>query len=342
MNTVSGKSPLVSVCVANYNGIDTIGPCIDSILKQETDIEFEILVHDDASTDQSCEYIRDKYRDIKLIESITNVGFCISNNKLAQEATGQYLLFLNNDATLFPDAIQCLVDYTNSTTQPCLLGLPQYDMNTHQLIDRGYFFDPFLNPVANLNSTASSLGMVIGACLWIPRSIWDETGGFPEWFESLSEDMYICLNAHIRGYEVHVPDESGYYHLVGGSFGGGKLENNRMVTTIKRRQLSERNKSFVMFLIFPGVLLYLIFPLHLILLLVEGILLALAKRDYQIFRKIYLNIITAIWDKRTILIKNRKILQSHKSISTFKFFSLFVFYPYKLKMLLKHGLPTLK
>ena len=333
---------MVSVCVANYNGIDTIGPCIDSILNQETDIEIEILVHDDASTDQSCEYIRDRYPDIKLIESTTNVGYCISNNKLALEATGQYLLFLNNDATLFPDAIQCLVAYTNSTSRPCLLGLPQYDMKNHQLIDRGYFFDPFLNPVANLDSTESSVGMVIGACLWIPKSIWDETGGFPEWFESLSEDMYICLNACIKGYDIHVLDKSGYYHLVGGSFGGGKLEDNRMVTTIRRRQLSERNKSFVMFLMFPGALLYLIFPLHLTLLLVEGILLALVKRDYQIFSKIYLNIITSIWKKRTFLIKSRKKLQSYRRISALNFLSLFVFYPYKLKMLIKHGLPTLK
>lgn len=342
MSSISRKSPIVSICIANYNGINTIGPCIDSILNQKTDIEYEILVHDDASTDNSCEYIRNQYPDVTLIESKSNVGYCVSNNKLALSASGQYLLFLNNDATLFPDAVQCLLDDAASTHNSCVLGLPQYDMSTHQLIDRGYFFDPFLNPVANTNPEVTSVGMVIGACLWIPKSTWDEIGGFPEWFESLSEDMYICFSALIRGYEVHVLDRSGYYHSVGASFGGGKLKQNRMVTTIRRRQLSERNKCYVLILFYPTIMLYTLLPIHLTLLILEGGILSLLKGQASIFSKIYLNALASTWKKKSFLLQQRKNIAKVYILPFSKFISYFVFYPYKLKMLLKHGIPSLK
>ena len=49
--------------------------------------------------------------------------------------------------------------------------------------------------------------MVIGACLWIQKGLWEELGGFPEWFGSIAEDMYLCCRARLAGYkrprEVH-------------------------------------------------------------------------------------------------------------------------------------------
>jgi len=342
MSTNVRKKPLVSVCIANYNGLDMIGPCIDSVLKQDTNIEIEILIHDDASTDNSCEFIKDNYPDVKLIVSESNVGYCVSNNKLANSANGDYLLFLNNDATLFSDAIQSLAKYAESVSHSCILSLPQYDLKSRQLIDRGSFFDPFLNPVANTNPQITSVGMVIGACLWIPISTWDEIGGFPEWFESLSEDMYICLSALVRGYEIHVLNCSGYFHLVGGSFGGGKLMENRMVTTIRRRQLSERNKSYILVLFYPTLMLVIFLPIHLFLLIVEGCILSLIKRQPRLFSLIYLNVLISLWNNKAFLIQQRKNITKLKVLPLRKFVSYFVYYPYKLKMLFKHGIPSLK
>ena len=340
--TPTEKRPLVSVCIANYNGIELIGPCIDSVLNQQTSCRIEVLVHDDASTDNSSELIKTKYSHVKLIESHTNVGYCISNNILAKEANGNYLLFLNNDATLFPDAIQTLVEYAEAANNPCILGLPQYDMETSELIDRGALFDFFLNPVANKDQNRTHVGMVIGACLWIPKAIWDETEGFPQWFESLAEDMYLCINALLRGYDVCVPEKSGYSHLVGSSFGGGKLKNNKISTTYKRRKLSERNKCFVMFIFFPKSMLYLLLPIHLIILFLEGMSLAVIKLDISILKDIYLSTFTSLWNKRRFLLEKRSELQPRRKISLRNFLSYFVYYPFKLKILLRHGLPSLK
>ena len=339
---ITGDQPLISVCIANYNGMDIIGPCIESVLNQNTQYLYEIIVHDDASTDRSVEFIQKKYPQINLMRTAQNVGYCISNNKMAQHARGEYLLFLNNDATLFPDALQCLVEYSRLTNDQSVVGLPQYDMDTRRLLDRGNLFDLFLNPVANKNATRTKVGMVIGACLWLPKSIWAETGGFPEWFESLAEDMFLCIYAFILGHDIAVLNKSGYFHKVGHSFGGGKIKQNKLVTTYKRRRLSERNKCYVMILFYPAFLLNVILPVHLFLLFIEGLLLAMIKRDLKIFVYIYLNAFKDLWRRKSFLYKKRSLYQSKRRISYRKLLSVFIYFPCKLKMLLIHGLPSVR
>jgi len=334
--------PLISVCIANYNGVDIIGPCIESVLRQQTEAKIEILVHDDASTDKSVEYIKSNFPQVALFQSSNNIGYCASNNLLAENAKGKFLLFLNNDAALFADAIATFIEYSSAGKKSSILGLPQFDMESREIIDYGCLFDIFLNPVAVKSPNRNNVGMIIGACLWIPRSIWKELGGFPNWFESLSEDMYLCMYAHILGYEIVVLPKSGYYHRVGHSFGGGKLIGNKMITTFTRRYLSERNKSFVMILFFPPLLFYSIFPVHLFLLTFEGLLLSLLKCNAKIFSRIYFPALIDIWNKILFLYKARSAMQPKRAISYKLFLSVFTPMPIKLRMLIKHGLPTIR
>jgi len=86
---------------------------------------------------------------------------------------------------------------------------------------------------------------------------------------------------------VRVLDRSGYRHQVGRSFGGGKVAAGRLATTFRRRALSERNKTFVMALTFPAPIFQIVFPLHLLLLLLEGTLLSLVKRDWLSWKDLW-------------------------------------------------------
>ena len=172
-------SPAVSVCIANYNGIDLIDACIDSVRAQDFGLPVEIIVHDDASTDGSVEHIRARHPDVHLIESSENVGFCIANNRMAAAARGEYLLLLNNDATLLPDALSVFMGEAKRLASPAILTLPQYDAETGELLDIGSRLDPFLNPVPNLDPKRNDVGTVAGACLWIDKALWEELGGFP-------------------------------------------------------------------------------------------------------------------------------------------------------------------
>ncbi|MDP4029931.1 MAG: glycosyltransferase [Gallionella sp.] len=334
--------PTVSVCIANYNGMAVIDDCLRSVLEQEGRIPVEILVHDDASTDGSAAYIRDHYPDVKLIESLENVGFCVANNRMVAESKGKYLLLLNNDAALYPDALQTLFSEAEQLDWPSLLGLPQYDAASGELVDIGSLFDPFLNPIPNLDPSRGEAGMVVGACLWIPKRLWDELGGFPEWFGSIAEDMYLCCRARLAGYAVRALPGSGYRHWQGKSFGGNRVTENRLSTTFRRRALSERNKTYVMVLTYPAPLFQLIFPLHLVLLLAEGLALALLKREWLLFQEIYWACFKALWSERGRVIRLRREIQHRRQISLMRFISVFKLIPHKLRMLLRHGLPHIK
>lgn len=336
------RRPVISVCIANYNGMEVIKACIASVLAQDATQLVEIIVHDDASTDGSAALIRSCYPEIRLIESCDNVGFCIANNRMVAQAQGDYILLLNNDAELLPDALHTLLTAAQGANKSAILSLPQYNAQNGEIIDRGCLLDPFFNPVPNLDPARRNVAMVIGACLWIPRGLWEKLGGFPEWFGSIGEDLYLCCRARLEGHTVQVLATSGYRHWVGVSFGGGKVQNNQLVTTARRRALSERNKTFVMVMACPAPAIQLLLPLHLLLLLAEGGLLAILHGRANYLIEIYLPVFQALYRQRAQLLEARKAIMLQKASRWFDFFTAFHITPYKLRMLLRHGLPHLK
>lgn len=227
--------PVCSVCIANYNGIATLSACLDSVLNQDCCFSVEIIVHDDASCDESVTFIRQHYPQVVLIESRENVGFCVANNRMAAAARGDFLLLLNNDAALWPDALATLLSAARALERPAIVGLPQYEWETGELLDIGSRLDPFLNPIPNLDRERGEVGMVMGACLWLPSTLWKELGGFPEWFGSIAEDLYLYCRARLAGFPVRTLGASGYRHHVGASFGGGKVAADRLATTFRHR-----------------------------------------------------------------------------------------------------------
>lgn len=334
---------ICSVCIANFNGIGLIEACIDSVLAQDLVGSVEIIVHDDASTDGSADFIRARYPSVRLIESQENVGFCVANNRMSAVARGDYLLLLNNDAELFSDALRILLAEAEHLGVPAILGLPQYDAENGDLLDIGSLLDPFLNPVPNLDPQRGEVGMVMGACLWIQKSLWNEFGGFPEWFGSIGEDLFLCSLARLRGYPVRALGISGYHHHVGQSFGGGKVSRTHgLSTSVRRRALSERNKTLVMLLCYPVIWLLPLLPIHLLLLIFEGVTLSLLKRDMVIWSSIYWACLRGLmYEARRVLAERGRIQQTR--IATLRdWTSAFIWFPHKLKMLSRYGLPEIR
>lgn len=340
MTYQTSAPPLVTVCIANYNGMLVIDQCLRSVLNQKGNFSLEIIVHDDKSGDRSATYIRESYPSVTLIASNENVGYCVANNRMAFIATGQYLLLLNNDATLMPDAIGSLVAEALRLGQPAILTLPQYDANTDELIDMGSRLDPFLNGIPNVVASSEDVGMVAGACLWIDRFLWEKLGGFPSWFGSLAEDLFLCCYARRCGYPVRALSVSGYRHKVGFSFGGGKTTNGRLATSFTRRALSERNKTYVMLMLYPFPVLLVVLPIHGALLLLESLLLTLLKRNFLFIKRIYWPIIPALWQRRRRIFQMRSVISKNAVGLTSEFFTVFQWLPRKWTMLVRHGLPS--
>ncbi|EQD70870.1 glycosyl transferase family protein, partial [mine drainage metagenome] len=186
------------------------------------------------------------------------------------------------------------------------------------------------------------VAMVIGACLWIPRALWHELGGFPEWFESIGEDLYLCCRARLAGYPVQVPAASGYRHRQGASFGGNRADARGLSTTYRRRRLSERNKTYALIVCTPAPLLWLLLPLHLVALSIEGAVLSLLRRDVRLWREVYAGVWRALWAQRRQLRALRKAIQSTRRTTSRSYRRGFVLRLRKLDMLLRHGTPEIR
>lgn len=332
------NTPLVSICIANYNGEAIIAACIDSVLNQQAAPDFEILVHDDASSDNSLAVIK-KYDSVRLIESSENVGFCISNNRMAAAARGKFILLLNNDAQLYPDALTTLLDESRKHKDQAVLGLPQYDEATRELVDFGLKLDFFASSVPIKGATDDDIAMVIGACVWVPTDLWNTIGGFPEWFETNAEDVYLCCYARMLGYRIYVPGRSGFLHMIGHSLGGGKSEGRKLTISVRRRYFSERNRLFVQWLFYPLWLIPFTTVANLAVLTVEGIVLSIVDRKPSLLIDIYARSQLDAFSMIGHVRRERRDAMKYRAISFGTFFRTFTFIPQKLRLLFSSGLP---
>lgn len=339
---MSDKRSLVSICIANFNGEHLLLDCIESVLAQSGQFDIEIIVHDDASSDASLSVLA-RFPQVRVIESNKNVGFCIANNRMAARARGEYLLLLNNDATLLPGAISELLIAAIQSGPPRILSLPQYDWESGSLVDRGCLLDGFHVPVPNTSRELRSVAYVIGACLWIERDYWQRLGGFPEWMESIGEDIFLCAMARLQGMEVKALVASGYRHRQGASFGGNRVSQAGLVTSYRRRYLSERNRAALLIVCTPGVAWLPWLLIHIAMLVVEGAVLSVLKRDWRPWSDIYSATFKWLWVKRSLLWSLRAEVQSKRKVGFVRYLrGAYTWRVRKLSMLLRHGMPGLK
>ena len=100
--------PLVSIVIPNWNGKKYLKDCIDS-LRSQSHANIEIIVVDNASKDDSIEYLQTNFSEVKIIKHNDNLGFGAANNTGIKAAQGKYLMMLNNDTKLEPDCIEELI-----------------------------------------------------------------------------------------------------------------------------------------------------------------------------------------------------------------------------------------
>lgn len=333
------NQPRVSVCIANYDGASLLPTCIDSVFAQSAGVAVEILVHDDHSRDSSLAVLRESYPSVHVIESSENVGFCIANNRMVERARGEFILLLNNDAALATDAISKLLEMAEKIQLPAILTLPQLDWESGMLVDRGCLLDPFFNPIPNLDMERDDVAFVIGACLWCPRETWNRLGGFPEWMESIGEDLYLCSLARLQGIPVRALCGTYYRHRQGATFGGNRADGG-LNTTLKRRRLSELNKTRAMMIISPGPAMWPLLIAHLFLLLAEGLALSLLRRNSSWLQEIYLPAIAAPFREYSALRAHRHIVQASRTVKKRTWYGVMRCQLRKLILLRRYGLPS--
>lgn len=112
----------VSIIIVNYNTKELIKNCINSIYKYTQDIQYEIIVSDNGSTDGSIEMLKSEFPNVILIENNANLGFGTANNRGLKIAKGKYIFYLNSDTVLLNNAVKIFYDYWENSSDKENIG----------------------------------------------------------------------------------------------------------------------------------------------------------------------------------------------------------------------------
>ena len=126
--------PLVSVIVVNWNGKASLDDCLSS-LRNQTFLDFELIVVDNGSTDGSVEIVRSHFPDCLIIRNTSNYGFARGNNQGIEKAKGKYIALLNNDAEAESHWLEELVKVAEEDHRIGMLASKIYLQGGHKIID---------------------------------------------------------------------------------------------------------------------------------------------------------------------------------------------------------------
>ena len=104
----------VSVTIVNTNNREVTLSCLESIYKNTTGIEFEVVLVDNNSTDGSTEAVKNKFPQVRLIESKQKNGFTVNHNMAIKQAKGEHVFILNDDTVLKNNVLKILSDFLNT------------------------------------------------------------------------------------------------------------------------------------------------------------------------------------------------------------------------------------
>jgi GT2 family glycosyltransferase len=286
---------LVSIIVTNYNGKNYLTACFNALLKQ-TYTAIEIILSDDASTDGSVEFVRQNFPQIKISVNAINSGLSVTSNNGASLAKGEYLFFFNNDTVAFPDLVANLVSAIEGNPDAAVAypaQLPydsKLDPEWYNSRKKGFSAcgaDMYGNPCPALSEDKV---FYPDAAIFIKRNVFDEIGRFDPAFFLYGEDIDICWRVHLMGYRIVYVDNARFRH----DSGCTQIENNRVVTNIRRRALVERQVINMMLKYYRLKTLLLLLPRFFVMFSAEAFFFLIVKLNYKMFRQVYLQAI--IWN----------------------------------------------
>ena len=213
------KNPLVSVIVLNYNAGDLLLNCVDSVFKS-TYPNFEVIIVDNLSTDNSHIRCKEKFKKIQLIENEKNLGYCEGNNVGIKSAKGEFILILNPDTIVDPDWLNELFrayqKHGEALYQPKHLSLKEKStiMSTGNMMNVfgfGYAREKGQKDV-NQHNTIEQIGYASGTCLFIPSSIFKNVGLLDPFIFLYHDDLDFGWRAAQLGIKSYYVPSSVIYH----------------------------------------------------------------------------------------------------------------------------------
>jgi GT2 family glycosyltransferase len=264
---IEGGKPdiLVSIIIVNYNSVDYLRMCLDSIYASTNKASYEIIVIDNASRDNTFNLLSPRYPEVSFIKNEKNSGFAHANNQGIFLARGKYLLLLNPDTLVIDDAIDVMVNFLESnpnagacgckvlnedgSLQPSVFGFPTLLKELGHLfrVDRVRWLtamlrsSKLLSKISRTNfgdirsiDAAVKVDYLLGACLMLRASLIARLGPLDDKIFMYIEDTEICYRISTNGHGVFYVPYGEIIHFGGKS---AATDDQRMLLEYTRSRL---------------------------------------------------------------------------------------------------------
>ena len=247
---------LVSIIVVNWNGKEHLKDCFTS-LKKQTYVPLELLLIDNASVDDSVEYVKEHFPTVSVFINSENRGFGGAVNRGVEKAKGEYILFLNNDLYLDERCVEKMVDMVEGEGVGAIVPKILYFDNKNRINSFGNlinylglacpkYIDEEDKATREVEETAC------GGIFLIRKNLFEEVGGFDQEFFMYHEDHDLSWRIRLRGKKLMVNPKAVMYHKYHFSKNPKKFyysEKNRLQLVLKNYRVK------TLLLIFPALIL---------------------------------------------------------------------------------------
>ena len=231
-----------SIIIANWNAQDLLDQCLQSVYAAVSDLSCEVIVVDNGSTNGSATMVQDRFPDVRLIRNQENRGFAQANNQGINISTGRYVLLLNSDTIVSPDAVEQMVRFMDAYPDLGALGAElrnsdgslqpswaQFPTLLSEMIGRNFRVRrPFADGRAYL------VDWVGGACLMVRRQSVEQVGLLDERLFMYSEETDWCYRMAQAGWQIGYLPGARVLHFGGAS---SRQEDTRMLCELYKSKL---------------------------------------------------------------------------------------------------------
>lgn len=242
----------VSIIIVSYNTQELLRGCLTSLFEKTIDIDFEVIIVDNYSSDQSVKMVKQIFPRVKVFALRENIGFGRANNEGIRIAKGRNIFLLNPDTILLNNAVKILSDFLDSEpgagvcggnlytkeekpTHSFQMHLPtlysEIDLLLGERLSRFRYGD---NMFFNNSGHPLNVGYITGADMMIKKSVLTEVDYFDSDFFMYFEETELTYRIRDAGYDIVSVPEARIVHLEGQSC---KLKERRECMFLKSRRL---------------------------------------------------------------------------------------------------------
>lgn len=218
--------PRLSIIIVSYNARPDLERCLETLVRDKPAVDHEIVVVDNASSDDTVEAVRSRWSGVRLIEAGANRGFAAANNLGFRQSFGEFVLLLNGDTLVPRGAIDTLVARMDARPDVAVIGPRLVDAHGRAELSFGRMISPVNElrqklrahgNVDRLTMNEREVDWVSGACLLVRRADAEAVGLMDERFFMYTEDVDFCAAIRARGRRVLFTPVAQIVHLRGKS-----------------------------------------------------------------------------------------------------------------------------